>query len=366
MHKQMRVINLIKDINPIRMGIFTAAVNTAPFLLNNYQVHSELWFQGPDYDQQFEAVENVALKNTSLSYLKELIRSRNLSPLNDIIVTHSPWSYQSIWGNYLSTQGFKWVFFPQNNLAPWSLSQKWLKKKIYLALVEKRRLSNADIIRAQSDAERKFLLEMFTGQEIIVMPTGINMPPGNVKKSEKTEKIFLFMARLHPVKNVVPLVNGWIASALQNNKAYKLVITGPDDGELAKLKPLLTQSENIRYIGPVYKEEKEQWLMKSTFFILPSTSEGFSVSLIEAAAQGLVPVITEGCNFPELLQKNLAIQTGTTAETIKTSLEKCMNMHATQITELGYATQQFMQNNFNNELIATRQFELYKRLLKSS
>ena len=361
----MRIINLIKDVNPIRMGVFTAAINTAPFLYKNHNVTSELWFPGPDYAQDFPSVQTVSLKDTSIGHLKELIQDRKLNPQNDIIVTHSPWSFQSIWGKYLASQGFKWVFVPHSNLAPWGLSQKWLKKKIYLALVEKRRLRNADVIRALSLPEKDFLARMFPGKEIVVMPTGINMPPVTVKSQEAEEKIFLFMARLHFVKNVVPLVNGWMASALQNHHGYKLVIAGPDDGELVKLQPLIQQSNNIEYVGPIYKTEKEEWLKKSTFFILPSTSEGFSVSLIEAAARGLIPIITEGCNFPELLQKQLALVTGTTAESIKASLEKCMNLDNAEIEKLGNATQQFMQNNYSNELIAARQFELYNRLLKS-
>ncbi|MEP7318102.1 MAG: glycosyltransferase [Panacibacter sp.] len=361
----MRIINLIKDVNPIRMGVFSAAISTAPFLYKNHNATSELWFPGSDYNQDFPSIQTVSLKDTGISNLKELIQSRNLDPQNDIIVTHSPWSFQSIWGKYLAAQGFKWVFVPHSNLAPWGLSQKWLKKKIYLALVEKRRLSKADVIRALSVPEKEFLARMFPGKEIIVMPTGINMPPVTEKLQNVTPKIFLFMARLHFVKNIIPLVNGWIASSLQNNSGYKLVIAGPDDGELEKLQPLLTQSNNIEYIGPIYKVVKEVWLKKSTFFILPSTSEGFSVSLVEAAARGLIPIITEGCNFPELLQKKLAIETGTTAGSIKMALEKCMNLNNSEIQKLGDETQQFMQNHYNNELIAARQFELYSRLLKS-
>lgn len=347
------------------MGVFSAAIGTAPFLYKNHNVTSELWFPGSDYNQDFPSIQTVSLKDTGISHLKELIQSRNLDPQNDIIVTHSPWSFQSIWGKYLAAQGFKWVFVPHSNLAPWGLSQKWLKKKIYLALVEKRRLANADVIRALSVPEKEFLARMFPGKEIIVMPTGINMPPVTEKLQNATSKIFLFMARLHFVKNIIPLVNGWIASSLQNNSGYKLVIAGPDDGELEKLRPLLTLSNNIEYVGAIYKEAKEVWLKKSTFFILPSTSEGFSVSLVEAAARGLIPIITEGCNFPELLQKKLAIETGINAGSIKTALEKCMKLDDEEVKKLGKDTQNFMQHNYNNELIAARQFELYSRLLKS-
>jgi glycosyltransferase involved in cell wall biosynthesis len=360
----MRIIHLIKDVHPIRMGIWTAAINTAPYLLKKHNVISEIWFPGSDYNQDFPSVQRVCLKDTSINHLKGQINIRNLDPHKDIIVTHSPWYHQSIWGRHFGKLGFKWVFVPHSSFSPWGLSQKRLKKKIYLAVVEKKRLSHADLIRALSRPEKNFLQNMFPHAKVVVMPTGINIDPANYQKKKTSDsKIFLFMGRLHFVKNIVPLVKGWLSSDIQNDKRYKLVIAGPDDGEFVKIQPLIRQSTNIEYIGPIYKEVKEEWLKKSTFFILPSTHEGFSVSLSEAAGKGLIPVFTEGCNFPELLQNNFAVKTGTTPESIKDSLKVCMNMSNDEIEKRSCNIRSFIQKNYSLELIAEQQFKLYCRLL---
>src|SRR5881392_1692481 len=114
----MRIINIIKDIQPIRMGVFTAATNTAPYLFKDHKVISELWFPDSNYGNTFQDVESVLLPGRSISVLKKMIKKRDLRPDSDIIVTHSPWSYQSRWGNYLAQKGFKWVFLTHGILQP--------------------------------------------------------------------------------------------------------------------------------------------------------------------------------------------------------------------------------------------------------
>src|SRR5207249_4774582 len=161
------------------------AINTAPALFKKFNIESEIWFPGESFNNPFHSITPIHLKTSKLSYLKELIIERNLKPENDIIVTHSAWSFQSGWGNFLAQNGFK----PAKKV-------EW--------------------------------------------------------ETKKKKKIFLFMARLHHKKGVLPLVKAWLHSPLQNNANYELVIAGPDEDELKKIKPLLAQSDNAIYVGPIY------------------------------------------------------------------------------------------------------------------
>ncbi len=360
----MRVINIIKDIRPIRMGVFTAATNTASHLLKQHNVISELWFPGSDYGNKFEAARSVSLPGRSILVLKKIIKERNLQPESDIIVTHSPWSFQSRWGNYLARQGFKWVFLAHGILQPNHMMQKWLKKKIYYELYEKRLLSKVNVIRAISESEKKDLQKKFHDKRIVVIPNGCEIAHIN-SQAKKERIIFLFMSRLHHQKRLVQLAKAWVSSSLNNQFAYELIIAGPDDGEMSKLEPILKQSSNVRYVGAIYHSEKEEWLNKSTFFILPSIGEGFSVSVVEAAARGVIPVITEGCNFPEILEIGLAVKTGIDVEEIKSSLKLCAGLNECTKQRMSNNIMQFIKKNYSLEIIAQKQYELYKNLLQS-
>ena len=114
----MRVIHIIKDINPIRMGVYMAATNTAPSLLKQFGIRSEIWFPGSDYGNHFPDVALVSLPARSKKVLDNLITARQLDPAQDIIVTHSPWSYQSGWGYHLAKKGFKWGFLAHGTFQP--------------------------------------------------------------------------------------------------------------------------------------------------------------------------------------------------------------------------------------------------------
>src|SRR6266536_818288 len=281
----MRVINIIKDIQPIRMGVFTAATNTASYLFNKHNVLSELWFPGSNYGNTFKEVESVSLPDRGVSFLKKMIKERDLCPNSDIIVTHSPWSYQSGWGYDLAQQGFKWIFVAHGTLQPTYLAQKWLKKKIYYELVEKRLLSKVSIIRAISEPEKNNLQKKFPDKKIVVIPNGYE---------------------------------------------------------------ILSAERQVK---------KENWFSKSSFFILPSIGEGFPVSVTEAAGRGLIPVITEGCNFPEILENGLAVKTGINSEEIKSSVELCGSFDEYTIQKMSNKVIQFMKGNYSIEIIAEKKYE---------
>src|SRR4051812_32538201 len=197
----MRVINIIKDIQPIRMGVWTAATNTASHLQNKYNVLSELWFPGSDHGNVFNAVEPVSLPGRTISVLKKIIKERQLQPRSDIIVTHSPWSYQSHWGSYLAQQGFKWIFIAHGILQSTHLSQKWLKKKIYFELFEKRLLSRVNIIRAISAPEKNDLQKKFPEKKIVLIPNGSEISSKKLDQ-KKGKIIFFYMGRLHHQKRI--------------------------------------------------------------------------------------------------------------------------------------------------------------------
>jgi glycosyltransferase involved in cell wall biosynthesis len=360
----MRVINIVDSVDKVNYGIWHAAIVNAD-ILARHGIETELWYP----DSTFKSPENVkaiGLPILTINELKNKITDRKLDPSKDIIVTHGSWRYPTRWGAWLKEKGFHWVYVPQGMLEPWSMKQKLLKKKIYYNLFEKRLVLKADFIRAVSFPESGNLKRLMPNTQVKFIPNGVQVEEITPKASGE-DKIcrYLFLSRLHNKKNVVAIANAWLQSRLNNNPKYEFLIAGPDQGELEKLEPLIIQSQNIKYIGSVYGEQKMNVMTSCTFYILPSFSEGLPSSLLEAMSVGLLPIVSEGCNFPEVFTQQLGIKVGTTIESIKNVLEETLSWNEQQIHATALKVAQYIKDHYSIESISAIQIDLFKKLLNN-
>lgn len=358
----MRVINIVDRLDKVNYGIYNAAVFTGKHLKETHGVDSEIWFPEVAYDPvDLNSCRAIPLKDNTSKVLKAILNSNRLDPANDIIVTHGAWRFPTRWGHTLQKHGFKWVYVPHGMLEPWSVKQKRLKKSAYLRWFEVPYARNANAIRAVGKPEQEHLREWFS--EPVLIPNGIEPTARLPFKKGDVQKV-LFMGRLHHKKGVIPLVKAWQQSDLYTNPNFELLIAGPDDGELKELKALLSnQPGNIQYLGAVYGDEKKKLLSACSFYILPSASEGFPTSVLEAMQYELIPIITDGCNFPELYEAGIGFRTEQKIEAIRDSLHALQNLSANVLPEQARLAMQFVTANYSLEHIANQQFQLYHSLL---
>lgn len=59
----------------------------------------------------------------------------------------------------------------------------------------------------------------------------------------------------------------------------------------------------IDYKGPIYSNEKEEMLRRADILILPSRSEGFPVSVLEALSYGIPCIVTPQTNVADIIQQ---------------------------------------------------------------
>lgn len=136
------------------------------------------------------------------------------------------------------------------------------------------------------------------GKESICIPGAVTLPdltkPNDSDVLERfgltKKKYFLFMGRLVQDKNPDYLIKAFI----KNNPAdYKLVIAGSNDAMpdyVASLHQLGAGHEDVVFTGAVYSDDKSKLLQNAYCFCLPSTIEGLSIVMMEAASYHL-PVI---------------------------------------------------------------------------
>ncbi len=344
----------------MNFGIWNAAIAPSAVLEKSYGIVSEIWYPMDDRNSPPpEKIKGLALQNISPGEVKKLISTEKLDASTTLIMTHGVWQYPTRWGNEFAKRGFRWWYVPHGMLEPWSMNQKRLKKEIYFRLVENRLIKTAELIRAVGRPE-KINLEKLVGREVSLIPNGINPSETKIEKTYNTSRKYLFMSRLHHKKGIIPLVKAWLGSSVSQNPAFELIVAGPDDGEKSSLLDILKQnpSANIRYVGAVYGEEKLRLLSDSHFFLLPSQSEGFPTSVLEAMQHGVLPVITEGCNFPEAFESGVAIKTGLTEEKIRETLNKTANFSEEELKKQSALARAFVEERYSMEVIGGMIFEV--------
>lgn len=354
------IINLVDFLSPVNFGIWHAAIATAGPLKEKYGIESILVAPVSDFpfpSDRFPDVKFISIENRDTQFAEQFLKKWN--PATTIVATHGCWQFPTRWGAKAKSMGFKWVYTPHGMLEPWSMSQKWLKKRIYLELKEKPLAQTATIIRAVGSPEKENLSRWFLHVQLI--PNGIytsDIFP--IERRELPIKV-LFLARLHHKKGVMPMVEAWENSSLWKNTNYQLIIAGTDDGEQSKLeKFLLNQGEsNIQFLGPAFGEDKERLMKSCHFYILPSVSEGFPTSVLEAMAAGLVPIITTGCNFPEAFAEHRAVETEPNLQALTQTFDSLSLAQEINRLTLARKNQLWVSQRYSWEIIADQQASLY-------
>jgi glycosyltransferase involved in cell wall biosynthesis len=119
----------------------------------------------------------------------------------------------------------------------------------------------------------------------------------------------------------------------------------------------------MKYIGSVYGEQKNEVFNKSDFYILPSFSEGLPSAMLEAMGFGLIPIITEGCNFPDAFIHNLGVRITTEKDSIRKTLEETSAWDRTIMHEKSNKNRDFIRLHYSINAITKMQMELFNKIL---
>jgi len=352
------IIHIVSSLERINFGIWNAAFFGADFLRAKYGVNSIALVCSlpttppPDAPVTIHFIGTQPIAESVVS----LLNSLQIKIDESIVVSHGCWLEPTRIAHYLKRNGYQWIYVPHGMLEEWSMKQGRLKKFLYWHIVEKRLVKMADRVRAVSKEELKNLHRLFV-DKLVLAENGVKAEILKVKPADKI--VFLFMARLHFKKGVVPLVKAW-RSVMADRLNLRLVIAGPDEGELMNISPYL--GGNLQYVGPVYGNEKRHILENSHYYILPSSSEGFPTSVLEAMSFGLIPIVTTGCNFPDIFTHHLGHEIQPNEQSIATILQQLSYVPFDEISSR--QNSEFIQANYSEEKIGNDLYVMYRSVRK--
>jgi len=351
--------------------------------LENLGAQVSFWATGDDNDR-------FQLKNDKIrAHLYEISRPKSwfrapkliedLSQQADSIKLfhlHEFWSWPQYAVTKLATKKeIPYIIRPAGVLKKWSIRHKGMKKRIYLSLIGKRMCRNAACFHAITKNEADDLRALGHDGPVTIIPNGVNAEEYlNLPEPAEAEehwpelsgrKMVLFLSRISPEKGLNELLPAW--SNLMERKAYRdsiLVLAGPDDRNyLSNVKAMVDKynlNKQVLFTGMVRGRKKQLLISRADVYILPSYSEGFSMSLLENLAAANPVLITPGCNFPEIVREQAGFCVTPERNRLAEALRELLDMSDQKRRAMGLRGQKLVHENYTWRIAAQKLITVYR------
>jgi glycosyltransferase involved in cell wall biosynthesis len=235
-------------------------------------------------------------------------------------------------------------------------------------------LRDADAIHYTSEQERRNALPIVRHDRSAVISLGLDLTPfrqprdpGGFRRRHPDladKKILLFFGRLHHKKGLDLLAEA-LPDIVRAVPTTRLIFAGPDNGMEGKLKARFEQqgmTEYTRFLGTITGEEKYELLHDSDLFVLPSYTENFGISVVEALAAGTPVVISEEVGIWR------EVKSARVGSIVKCDAHAAANACIDLLSDLekrrsyGARAPEFVARTFNWDVIGEQLLELYRNI----
>lgn len=207
------------------------------------------------------------------------------------------------------------IVYTEHDSTPWSAPHGGLLERMIRRLAY--RLLDVTVARKASrlvslyEAQRREFIERWSipGERIKLIPNGVRLLTSCGEPSHESRvrafvsqfgNYCLFVGRLEPRKGVDILIE-----ALRDETIPAWIIgDGPWCGSIAARVAALGMSERVRLGGFVEPASLAAYYESARLFVLPSRSESFPLSVLEAMSMGIPVVVSRVGAMEELVEEN--------------------------------------------------------------
>lgn len=291
----------------------------------------------------------------SLSFLKESLK------FYDVIHIHGAWSFQFfLIAPFLKKVKNIVIYQPHGLLSPVAMKKNFLVKRMAWYIYQNFLLLYCKTLICCSKKEYSEVVSLKINNLVVeIISNGIDEqffePKKNIKKIDR----FLFLSQLIPIKNLEELF--YAIQILKNDCDLKVCIDlygyGPEDYiiSLKKLVKKLNISENINFMGRVERSNRIEVYDNYKYFILPSLSENFSISILEALSRNCIVISSDQTPWVDFDHPNLII-----TKTDKESIAHTINIILKTTGEYNYDSY-FDLEDYSWESISKKLLTIYFR-----
>lgn len=297
----------------------------------------------------------------------------------DLVHLHTLWTFPTFVAARVCRKIAKpYVVMPHGMLDPNSMERKWLKKRVYGALIEWPALRAARGMIYTHSEEQRLSESVVSGlPQGYVVPLGADDPPA-VSRERLAEAFFqkhpairglqivLFLGRLHSKKGLDLLVPAISRVASVRPAAHFLLVGPGDDRYVGSLKQAVARlgiAEHVTFVGPLSGEAKWQAVAASDVFVLPSYQENFALTVVESMRMGLPIVLSRRVNiWEDVVSAGAGVACELTPESVADKLIEYLDNNAAR-QSAGQCGMRLVTQRFNWSASADAIESVYRRIL---
>lgn len=326
----------------------------------------------PPRGREAEELEKIGvdiriLPSNPLQYFWACFRERHQY---DLLCLHSVFTPH----NWLSALAINCprIITPNGGYSPAQIRYRSrIKKTIALWAYERRMLEEALFVHVLSQNEVEQLKLVAPRARAVIAPNGYDSEARShrAQAPSQDEKVhLLFIGRVALMHKGLDLLVRAL-SELPDNLGWQLDVIGPDEpGALKTLEAIMNGSgveKKIRFHGPLYGDDKMEFINRADIFVHTSRYEGMPFAVIEAMAEGLPVLITSGTNMADLVQRQEAgwiVSDEVTSE----ELEEIISLTPLDIKKRGLGARRLIEEELDWKKISTTIFTEVEERLKSN
>jgi len=185
------------------------------------------------------------------------------------------------------------VVYTMHDPSPWisdypNFGTRAFRKLLYI-LIDVSCLRAVNHVIAVSPALRREAVRLGVDTaRVSFIPSGVKMPLLTIERGYENGGYGLFVGRLESRKRLDLLLDA--ASKLTNPVRFVVVGEGPTKTSLMQTAENLGVGDKISFTGYVDENVLTRYYTEASFFVFPSTAEGFPMAILEAMSYGL-PII---------------------------------------------------------------------------
>lgn len=296
----------------------------------------------------------------------------------DIVHITSVFLAASTLGAYYAKK-FKipYIISPRGSLMRAPLAAHSFKKKLYISFIEKRNLKGASAIHFTVPAEEaEYRSGGFPVKKAFVVPNSVpNGSPLDVDKEvfrgewhiPNDNKIVLFLGRISPIKGLDTLIPAFSKVAQKISDVTLVIVGGDDRGYLNEIKKLVEAnalSEKVVFTGMLMGKEKEVAYRNADVFVVPSVSESFGMSAVEAMREGIATILTDGVGIADAaLRANAAVVIKKDTDELANAIVGLLEDRSRR-EELGRNAMKFVDEEYSEASVAKKMEDAYRQVIE--